>query len=297
MLAWKLAVVYILCSSAQAVFNCGPGGRCSCIPETLTIVCNGQYFTKIPEFSPALRGYTKLYIRYNYIREVVTTRTYEVLDVRNNPIQCDAIIPRWVIQDSCKTVVTKPPTHSPVKQKESFKDEDETNDTLESVVYQTVLRSLRSTAVPVMGTEGMSHSKTADIAIKTDVEMVHQTGDSAPGNVVTTVPTPIYVTTAANDIGVTEDTTHETVSALKINGSMAMEDKQPVYTTDGNTITYVIVGVFIAMIVIFVIALCIGIKIREHCAAADDPPAPSPGNISRAGRVPKMGTRMLPQCM
>ena len=81
--------------------QCGPQLKCVCLFEENTILCSGQELTKVPQFGPGYARYTKLYLRYNMITTIETSKSYDVLDVRDNPLQCEHETPKWVLRDPC----------------------------------------------------------------------------------------------------------------------------------------------------------------------------------------------------
>ena len=75
--------------------------KCVCIYEQKTILCSGAGLTGVPQFDVGYSRYTRIYLRYNQIKSVNPSRSFQLLDVRDNPIPCDVITPDWVLRDPC----------------------------------------------------------------------------------------------------------------------------------------------------------------------------------------------------
>ena len=301
-------------TSVYCMFQCGPGNRCTCIPHTQTILCNGAYLTKVPEFSSALQGYTKVYLRYNYITEVRTSRIYQVLDVRNNPLRCGTVIPQWVVQDACKQRGKISP---PAIEKEgtSYTHDESGNETtlpktydnttgrddISESVQNTPIQGAKIDEIPTIASEQnqtaeqLMHALEGVLGRVDVVTTQEESATSTEGGIVDTLQ--------VNSVKDPTESTARDVSdskfriLIKINGSAVLSDRNDVIGYNINAAIYI--STSLVVIIMIILGVLIYIK-RKLCCRRElqgDAPMETPGNITMVTGVPRMGVRMLQQCM
>jgi hypothetical protein len=109
---WLVIVAIFINTCIQSYQGrpCGYQKKCSCYQYSRIASCTRKSLTEMPYFhANEIRTFDRLYLRWNFIRDIRPDphfKSLKLIDLRNNPIQCE-VVTNWdnLLVDCIKTVL------------------------------------------------------------------------------------------------------------------------------------------------------------------------------------------------